>query len=325
MADKQLLTGDDEDLGGKKATEVEYVATETDPAARETSEPAGSADDTHDDEDDVDPEHPDADDDERAELRERRRREKNERKQRAREAMQRDKLELDFLRKRNDELERRMSAQEQRAVQQDLSLVDQRLREAQNEAQLAEQVIAKAIAAGNGEDVTKAMRYRDEALARARDLHALKINHSQRQAAPAEPGMDPRVQKLATDFITENSWYDPQGRDEDSAIVLAIDSALVRDGYDPSSPDYWNELRNRASRRLPERFKNQDSASGKREVRGGPRVGGGKEHVPTSSRKEVYISPERKQALIDAGVWDNPELRARYIKRYAEYDRNSRG
>ena len=325
MADKQLLTGDDEDLGGKKTDDVEYVVTETDPATREKPEPAGAADDAHDDEDDIDPEHPDADDDERAGLRERRRREKNERKQRAREAMQRDKLELDFLRKRNDELERRISAQEQRAVQQDLGLVDQRLREAHNEAQLAEQVIAKAIAAGNGEDVTKAMRYRDEALARARELQELKSNHTKRQSAPVEPGMDPRVQKLATDFITENSWYDPQGRDEDSAIVLAIDSALVRDGYDPSSPDYWNELRNRAARRLPERFKTEEAAATRREVRGGPRVGGGKEHVPTSSRKEVYISPERKQALIDVGVWDNPELRARYIKRYAEYDRNSRG
>jgi hypothetical protein len=37
----------------------------------------------------------------------------------------------------------------------------------------------------------------------------------------------------------------------------------------------------------------------------------------------VYISPERKQALIDAGVWDNADLRQRYIKRYAEYDRNN--
>lgn len=323
MADKQLLTGDDEDADGK-STEVEYVVTETDPAAREKPE-APSAADSHDDEDehDVDPENPDADDDERAELRERRRKEKNERKLRAREAMQRDKLELDFLRKRNDELERRMSAQEQRAAQQDLGLVDQRLREAQNEAQLAEQVIAKAIAAGNGEDVTKALRYRDEALARARELQDLKSNHVKRQSAPADPGMDPRVQKLATDFISENSWYDPQGRDEDSAIVLAIDSALVRDGYDPSSPDYWNELRSRAARRLPERFKSEDTPA-RREVRGGPRVGGGKEHVPTSSRKEVYISPERKQALIDAGVWDNPELRNRYIKRYAAYDAENR-
>lgn len=322
MDDKQLLTGDDEGTGAKPS-EVEYVVTETDPTTRNKSE-VSSAADSHDDEDDheVDPENPDADDDERAELRERRRKEKNERKLRAREAMQRDKLELDFLRKRNDELERRMSAQEQRAAQQDLGLVDQRLREAQNEAQLAEQVIAKAIAAGNGEDVTKALRYRDEALARAQQLNHLKIQATQVRP-PAEPGLDPRVQKLAVDFISENSWYDPQGRDEDSAIVLAIDSALVRDGYDPSSPDYWNELRSRAARRLPERFKSED-APARREVRGGPRVGGGKEHVPTSSRKEVYISPERKQALIDAGVWDNPELRNRYIKRYAAYDAENR-
>ena len=37
--------------------------------------------------------------------------------------------------------------------------------------------------------------------------------------------------------------------------------------------------------------------------------------------KEVYISPERKEALIEAGVWDDPVLRAKYVKRYSEYDR----
>ena len=47
-------------------------------------------------------------------------------------------------------------------------------------------------------------------------------------------------------------------------------------------------------------------------------------HAPTSTRKEVYISPERKQALIEAGVWDDPVLRQKYVKRYAEYDRQNK-
>lgn len=319
MTDRQLLTEDDDlDADGKPGQGQEYVAIETAPDGREDpgADPRSDEDEEHPD--------PDATDDERAELRERRRREKAERKERRDHAIKRDKLELDFLRQRNDELERRLTAQEQRSLRQDFDSIDQRLRETQNEIHLAEQVIAKAIAAGNGDDVTKAMRIRDEAMARANQITGYK--HQQQQAArkaPADGGMDPRVQRLATDFIKENPWYDPSGRDEDSAIVLAIDGALVRDGYDPTSPDYWDELRNRASRRLPDKFGKQADAP-RREARGGPRVGGGKEHVPTSSRKEVYISPERKQALIDAGVWDDPQLRQRYIKRYAEYDRNGR-
>ena len=59
----------------------------------------------------------DGNDPEREAIRERRRLEKLERKDRRDKAITRDKVELDFLRKRNDELERRMSAQEQRAFQ----------------------------------------------------------------------------------------------------------------------------------------------------------------------------------------------------------------
>lgn len=257
-------------------------------------------------------------DDERAEIRERRRREKQERKERRDKAVARDKLELDFLRKRNDDLERRISAQEQRAHQNDLHGYDQAIAKAQNEIQVAERVIAKAIEAGNGEDVTQAMRYRDEALLRAQQLAFEKQRAS--QVVPAQKnGIDEVTMSYAKEFLDENPWYDVNGRDEDSAIVIAIDQSLAKDGYNPQTEEYWEELRKRAARRLPERFK-----AAPRVPRGGPAVGSGREHAPASTRKEVYISAERKQALIEAGVWDDPVLRMKYVKRYAEYDRQNR-
>lgn len=259
----------------------------------------------------------DANEDEREAIRERRRLEKLERKERREKAITRDKIELDFLRRRNEELERRMSAQEQRALQQDLNSVDAQISQALQEARMAEQVIAKAVAAGNGDDVAKAMRYRDEAVTRANQLNAVKINHVNRPVVPAEPQVDPTVVEHAKDFMEEHPWYDVQGRDEDSAVVLAIDSALIRDGYDPKSEAYWAELRKRVARRFPDR----KVAGIGRTPRGGPNLGSGREHAPASTRREVYISPERKQALIDAGVWDDPVLRMKYVKRYAEYDR----
>jgi len=85
-------------------------------------------------------------------------------------------------------------------------------------------------------------------------------------------------------------------------------------------------LRKRTARRLPEKFKNQKTREVKEErtPRGGPAVGSGREHAPATTRKEIYLSPERKQALIDAGVWDDPILRMKYAKRYSEYDRANR-
>ena len=263
-------------------------------------------------------------DDEREAIRERRRLEKQERKLRRDEAIKRDKLEMDFLRKRNDELERRLSAQEQRSHQADLNGLDAQIRQAVQEAEMAEKVIAKAVEAGNGDDVAQAMRYRDQAMQRAQQLQFQKQQAAQ-QRPSTQPAPDDMAMAYAKEFIQENPWYDSQGRDEESAIVLAIDQALAKDGFDPRTEEYWDELRHRAARRLPERFEKAKAQKAQsREARGGPAVGSGREHAPTSTRKEIYISPERKQALIEAGVWDDPVLRMKYVKRYAEYDRNNK-
>lgn len=315
MADKDTLTEDDELNKG----EEQLVIVEEPPRAEDDGEDDDRPLTRSSDEDDANPDDPD--DAEREAIRERRRQEKLERKQRRDEAIKRDKLELDFLRKRNDDLERRLTAQEQRAHHADLSGLDAQINAAAREAEMAERVIAKAVAAGNGEDVTQAMRFRDAAIVRAQQLAAQKNAVAARPASPPAPAVDDLTMTYAKEFLQENPWYDVQGRDEDSAVVLAIDQTLAREGYDPRSEDYWNELRKRAARRLPDKFKAQKS---ERSARGGPAVGSGREHAPTSTRKEVYISPERKQALIEAGVWDDPTLRMKYIKRYAEYDRNNR-
>lgn len=320
---QEYLTEDEDDVKGKAPSkQEEYTIVEEDPAKKP---PQGQDDDIedYDDEDprpeakgDVDPEDPD--DNEREAIRERRRKEKAERKERRERAINRDKLELEFLRKRNDDLERRIGSVEQRQATISVNTLDQELRQAVNEVEMAEKVIAKAVAAGNGEDVAQAMRYRDQAMAKAQQLNARKQQATQAPQQQA-PQIDERTMHYAKEFLAENKWYDPQGRDEDSAIVLAIDQTLIRDGYRSDTAEYWDELRRRAGRRLPDKFNPT-----KREPRGGPSVGGGREHTPTSSRKEVYISPERKQALIDAGVWDDPVLRHRYVKRYMEFDKANR-
>jgi hypothetical protein len=118
----------------------------------------------------------------------------------------------------------------------------------------------------------------------------------------------------------QESLLDQRDRD-------AAHQALHREGLRPNTEEYWDELRERAARRIPERFGSAApaaKAATPRTPRGGPAVGSGREHAPTSTRTEVYISPERKQALIDAGVWDDPVLRQKYVKRYSEYDRSNR-
>ena len=299
----EVLTEDDD-------KDVEYVVRD---------EPEESDDDEDDDESRM--VNSDPDDDEREQIRERRRQEKKERKERRDRAITRDKTELNFLRDRNDELERRIMAVESNISKGHLDTVDQRIRQAVQKVEAAEQVIAKAIEAGNGEDVTKAMRYRDQAVNEARQLQQVKVAQEQRITQPQQPKVDNEVVYHAKEFVKDHPWYDPQGNDEESALVLAIDNRMAQEGYDPRSPDYWNELRNRVKRRLPEKFE-----SNRRKAVGGPSLGGSSENAAgRTNRREVYISPERKAALMEAGVWDDPVLRQRYIKRYMEYDRNNKG
>ena len=284
-----------------------------------------SKEDSDDDDDERVAAESDDDDSEREAIRERRRKEKVDRKGRRETAIKRDKTELDFLRGRNDDLEKRISNQEQRNRNQDIQGIDAAIAQANKEVNMAERVIAKAVENNNGNDVTKAMKYRDEAMNKAQQL-----NYNKQQAAQqvnTAPQVDDRTMHLAKQFMEDNPWYDSHGRDEDSAIVMAIEQSLSRDGYNPQTEEYWDELTARSARRLPERF-DDDGGSRKpeksvRKARGGPAVGSGKEHAPSSTRREVYISPERKAALVEAGVWDDPVLRTRYVKRYAAYDKSN--
>lgn len=319
MAD--VLREDDNDKDGGE----EIVIVED---KKDLTDAEGDQDDQDDNEDErlaSSDKEDDGNDDERTAIRERRRLEKVERKDRRDQAIKRDKLELDFLRKRNDDLERRVSVQEQRSHQVDLGGYDQAIATAANEAEMADRVIAKAVEAGNGADVTQAMRYRDQAMQKIQQLQFAKNQAAQQRPAQQTPQIDDMTMHYAKEFMAENPWYDSQGRNEDSAIVIAIDQALAKDGFNPQTEEYWDELRKRAARRMPEKFKTQrEAVKEERTPRGGPAVGSGREHAPTSTRKEIYLSPERKQALIDAGVWDDPVLRMKYAKRYSEYDRANR-
>ena len=314
----EVLKEDDDEKGSNEEIVIvedkkDLTDHEDDQEDQEDERPSSSA--TEEDEGD-------GNDPERAAIRERRRLEKVERKDRRDQAIKRDKLELDFLRKRNDDLERRVSVQEQRAHQVDLGGYDHAIAKAAEEVDMAERVIAKAVEAGNGSDVAQAMRYRDQAMQKAQQLQYAKQQAAQQKPQPQGQQIDDMTMHYAKEFMADNPWYDSQGRDEDSAIVIAIDQALAKDGFNSQTEEYWDELRKRTARRLPEKFKNQgQQAKEERTPRGGPAVGSGREHAPASTRKEIYLSPERKQALIDAGVWDDPVLRMKYAKRYSEYDR----
>jgi hypothetical protein len=164
----------------------------------------------------------------------------------------------------------------------------------------------------------QAQNIRDSAKKRAEQL-AYEHQQTQQQAQQATvPRADPRVVDYAKQWMEANRWYNPQGRDEDSAITKAIDNSLAAEGWNPASEEYWHEL----TRRVAARISDDDApAQGRTPRRKAPPTGNTREHTPTRTRNEVVVTPERKAAMIEAGKWDDPVLRAAQLKAYQAYDR----
>lgn len=248
-----------------------------------------------------------------------RRRKRREIQKRARDAAQR---ELEHLRSTVAVLSQRVAATENHAVATNVQTLEQRLVQAQAEVQQAERIIAMATEAGNGNDVVAAMRIRDEAMSHARQLEAAKHQFAQQRQQAAVPQVDPAVVNYAKEWMEANSWYDPNARDRDSALTKAIDHELAREGYNPTSREYWEELTARVSDALGE-GDSGNTAPAPKARRKAPPTGNTREHAPTSTKREIYVTPERKQAMIEAGAWDDPVKRQSMLRAYQAYDNGS--
>ena len=241
-----------------------------------------------------------------------RRRKRRDMQRRAKEAAER---KIMLLERQNAEMMQRLSAVEGFTQNTSAQTLEARIAQAQREIQQAEMIIAKATEAGNGDDVVAAMRIRDQAMSNAQQLVQTKQQFDTQRQQAQQPKVDPNVVNYAKQWMEANPWYDPSGRDRDSALTKAIDTELAGEGYDPASRDYWEELTARVADAFGE--------GGKKPKRRAPPTGRTREHAPTSTKKEIYVTPERKAAMVEAGVWDDVEKRNRILKAYQAQDRSS--
>jgi len=314
MADDKLTENDDD---------VELVAVETPPEATPKPEDTEAQAEEAGDEDDedarlADDHSEDGDDAEAAEDKRRKRVERRERQKRARENAER---ELEFLRGRVGEFEQRFRAIEGHTLTTQEQDLQRQYQAKLQEAHTAEQIMARALEAGNGEDHVLAQRIRDQANYEAQQIVQQGQQLAQHRERVTNPGPDPRMLNHAQEWLQANNWYDPNGGDEDSAITRAIDIAMTREGYDPTSRGYWEELTRRVSARIGGGTEEPANDRGGR--RKPPPQGTSRgEHAPVSTRKEIYVTPERKQAMIDAGYWDDPVKRNQMLKEYQQFDKS---
>lgn len=325
--DENLTEENDED---EETGEDESESESSRKKAKKDEEEDGS--DSDEDDERVGHGEDDGEEDEDGKPPKRERESRKARRERQRKARQRNETELNFLRSQNENLEREIREVKGRVERSEVGSVDQRISSIQSQMKVADQVLAKAHENGSGEDVVEATNIRDRLKETLGRLNGAKVELARRaEESEQEPAVDSRLVYHASHWMRKHSWYDPQGSDQDSRVVAKIDDRLVKEGYDPRSPEYWEELSDRVKSRLPHKFKSsqkidddddndEEDESRKPEKRGsGPRFSTGGRERPLR-KNEVYVSPERKQALIDAGVWDDPVLRGRYLKKYKDWD-----
>jgi len=244
-------------------------------------------------------------------------------KQRQKENMRKTREENLVLLRELAEAKERLAALESRNVQLDASTAEYKYNQAVSAVQHAENQLKEAFETGDGEKAIKAQRLREQSLQAAKEADELKRRLKDPSLRETGPSLDSRTERLAKEWMQDNPWFNPSGKDEDSVIARAVDEAWAEEarqrGISPSSEDYWDELDVRVKRRL-------EGVSDRNRKKGPPPVSGRGEYSPRTGtkREQFYLSPERIKALKDANLYDDPETRKRFAKRYAEYDRQNK-
>jgi hypothetical protein len=232
-------------------------------------------------------------------------------------------MKLQLLERKNQELMERLSVVERKTHSADLARIDKAIEDQELRLQYAKMKIAEAASAADGHAMTEAQEIMYDA---RRQMEAL----SNVKKAAVEPRKaqgnvpDPRLQRLAANWMERNDWYDPNGRDTDSKIAKQIDESLVSEGWNPTESEYWEELDNRLHKYLPHKYNDTTDVRSSTKRPRSVVTSSGRESVNGSTNRNTFVlKPEQVRAMKDAGFWDDPDKRSKMIKRYAQEARNN--
>lgn len=321
--DKGLPKGSEEGTDDDEELDFQIEGEEPSTPPTHSSEDAmdeGDAEDGEEDEDDPPSEESEETDSERLALRERRRAERQAKKRHRLEKEESLKRELSARDRIIEEMSERLARVERKSTGSEIAQIDTALKQAAGAYDHFRGILKTAVESQDGESAVQAQERMELAKRKYEDLTRIKDSYQKSQQTP-QP-LDPRLVNHAQTFMDENKWYDPTGQDEDSSIALAIDRRMAQEGWNPTTPEYWAELRSRVKKYLPHRAKsgNIPSTGARNERRSSPVGGSGKDSA--GARTNTFIlSKERVSALKEAGLWDDPKDRNDAIKRFREYDR----
>ena len=265
-------------------------------------------------------------DEDREKIREARREERKLKKELAKQREVSAKHKISALERRNEELARRLAAVESAATSFQFAQVDKAIEDEATRVEYAKMKLLQASQSGDAENQVEYLEQLQEAKTRLAQMQAYKKQQLAAASRPKQNVPNPvssAVQENATAWLKKNKWFDPQAKDTDSRIAKVIDQDMADEGWDPSDPEYWDELDNRLSARLPHRYAAKSGGSAAKS-RPNPTASGRAANPSATPSNAIRLSPERVKAIKDAGAWDDPAARNRMIKAYMAYDKQNR-
>ena len=263
-------------------------------------------------------------DEDREKIREARREERKLKKELAKQREASSKHKISSLERRNEELARRLAAVESTAASFQFAQVDKAIDDETTRVEYAKMKLLQAAQSNDAAAQVEYLELLQESKNRLSQVQAYKkqqIENAKRPKQNVPDQVSEAVRENAESWMTKHKWYDPQGRDTDSRIAKVIDQELAADGWEPSDPEYWDELDSRLASRLPHRYAAKGASK-----RTNPAPSGRSSNPGAGPSGTTFtLSRERVQAIKDAGAWDDPSKRNQMIKAYASYDRQNKG
>ena len=180
--------------------------------------------------------------------------------------------QISQLVQQNETLNTRLTSREQEFHNISKLNLDANEKQITDKLELARSAYASAHEEGDSGKILKAQEFLNEA---QNDLKTLNVTKAQFKDVPTQPQytqeqlqqyakaqqkqQQSQVDPLAVEWAgkSENEWF---GKDRVmTAAALALDADLKEQGFDPSDPDFYNEIDSKLKENFPHKFTTQES------------------------------------------------------------------
>lgn len=250
-----------------------------------------------------------------------------EKRERAKVERERDRATIQALEARLNEVNTRLAEVQGNFRGLNEQSVEKEINAAANAYHAAKAEIARK--AASGEDFTADLEAMNAARDRHRDMTVMKERASKAPQSPQPSPSDAVAMTKAQQWISRNSWFraPPPGQgaaDMDSAIALTVDAQLRREGFNPATDVYYEELDKRLKRHLPHLHQDDDESEApkpKNGARGGPQVNGGVRQTNGQGNGKTFTFTPQQLAVIKAGGHDtsDPAVLKSFAQEYIKH------